>query len=680
MIIPTPPAAVATASQTAITREKPNTSEKKFSLRSAVLSLAFAAAFGYLIPIIDFKLNNTYLGSQHFSPGALGALLLLVLGVNPVLGLVGQRCRLTRDELLVVYLSGLFSCLVSGIGGHNYWPSQIIGVFYYATPENKWLDLLRVLPDWMSPALKGGQYRPEIAEPFYLGLAPGQSIPWGAWIIPMLAWSVLPIATTVMTGCFSVLLRRQWSESEALAFPLLRLPLEMTDTGANGGLGFFWKNPAMWGGFGLAAAIQLINGLSLYFPEVPQIPLSLDTGQFFSETPWNQMGYTPLQVFPIAVGLSFLLTSEVGFSLWFFFLFFKLQYVIAYQVGYQPNSLPTVMPLATKVFTGYQEVGAYLAFAGLLLWSGREHYGHIVKRAFGRAKSSPDEREEALPYPLAFWGTVLSFAVLIGWAALAGVPPLVAMCYWGSYLVVSLVLARVLADSGLLFVSKIHAPLTVWTHLFGSGAGHMLGGVAPAATSMMTATGDMRSCLLPSWISGLKLASDRRIPTRPLWLVLLGSMMVAFGIAVVMHVWLAYDGGTLSWANTYTPRAAATGLAQSAAKMASGEGPQGPAVLFWTAVGVLMVIGMAFLRSRLPWFPLHPTGYVMGLSWAMHNLWLSVFLGWLAKVTITRFMGHESYRKTTPFFLGLALGDIGMMLFWLVVDGWQGRTGHLLIP
>lgn len=33
-----------------------------------------------------------------------------------------------------------------------------------------------------------------------------------------------------------------------------------------------------------------------------------------------------------------------------------------------------------------------------------------------------------------------------------------------------------------------------------------------------------------------------------------------------------------------------------------------------------------------------------------------------------------------PAFLELSLGDVTMMLFWLAVDGLNGRVGHLLMP
>ena len=54
-------------------------------------------------------------------------------------------------------------------------------------------------------------------------------IPWGAWLVPLLAWGSLIFASYIILGCLSVMLRAQWAEREALAFPLLRLPLEMTE-------------------------------------------------------------------------------------------------------------------------------------------------------------------------------------------------------------------------------------------------------------------------------------------------------------------------------------------------------------------------------------------------------------------------------------------------------------------
>ena len=70
----------------------------------------------------------------------------------------------------------------------------------------------------------------------------------------------------------------------------------------------------------------------------------------------------------------------------------------------------------------------------------------------------------------------------------------------------------------------------------------------------------------------------------------------------------------------------------------------------------------------------------MALTFPMYMFWPSIFLGWLCKVTINRFGGHEATKAAMPLFLGLILGSVTMIIFWLVVDGFTGRTHHLLLP
>ncbi len=92
-----------------------------------------------------------------------------------------------------------------------------------------------------------------------------------------------------------------------------------------------------------------------------------------------------------------------------------------------------------------------------------------------------------------------------------------------------------------------------------------------------------------------------------------------------------------------------------------------------------MAHGMMWARAHFLWFPLHPLGLMMGLSYPVSRLWFSIFFGWACKCLIMRFGGVDSYRKLTPAFLGLILGEVVMIIFWLLIDGWQGRTSHQLL-
>jgi hypothetical protein len=657
------------------------------TVRAAVFALGLAALFGYCLPIVDFKMSNTFLGSMHMPAAAIATLLALLLVVNPLLRLASAKLQFGRNEILTIYITCLFSSLVPGRGGENFFIPNVLSSFYYATRENKWLDILQpYLKYWVTPAItRDGKYDPLVPNGWYNGLNPGESIPWGAWALPLIAWTALIFSLYIMQGCLGVMLRAQWAEREALAFPLLRLPLEMTEDLDNKGTqkSTFFRNPIMWIGFGISVFIELLNGLNLYYPDVPKVPLSLNPGQFFTEAPWNQIGNFQIQVFPAIVGISYLLTSEVSFSLWFFHLFSKAQYIIAYLIGFYPASLE--QPFWTrgwaKGFIGYQQVGAILAYVGLLVWLGREHWKHIARRAFGRAPQSEAERREALSYPIAFWGFVLSFSFILAWTIAAGVKPHVAVLLWGFYVTIALALTRLVAEGGLLFVQTGWMPLGPLAYLIGSGPGKLLDVASAAPASMISSSLmlDMRGFLLPSFVQGFKLAHDRKIALKPLLALVAVCVVVSFSLSLWSVIQLGYQNGGLTLANWWAT-AAGSQPALHTAGLIKGLDTSIAANWGWVAVGAMMTWGMMAARSRFAWFPLHPIGLVMCVPFAMHSMWLSIFLGWMSKILISRFGGTESYRKTIPLFLGLALGDIAMIIFWVLIDGWQGRTGHALLP
>lgn len=261
--------------------------------RVVALCLVLAGVLSWAISVIDYRFSDTSLGATHLPPGALGVLLLLLVVVNPLMWVLRRR-RFSRNELLTTYLCCLFAATVAGIGGNNYWVSFILGPFYFGTHENGWIEKFHSLPWWMTPALRrDGSLNREVVDGWFNGSAPGASILWNAWIVPLAAWSALLLALYVMMSCLAVMVRAQWGAREHLAFPLLRLPLELTEVderSASGATRRFGRDPLMWAGFGVAAFIELMNGLHLYFPDVPAIPLELNTGPLFSEAPWNQIG------------------------------------------------------------------------------------------------------------------------------------------------------------------------------------------------------------------------------------------------------------------------------------------------------------------------------------------------------------------------------------------------------
>ena len=82
--------------------------------------------------------------------------------------------------------------------------------------------------------------------------------------------------------------------------------------------------------------LHLVNGLNAYWPELPQIPSEFQLSRYFTENPWTALRRSPavnFKIFPSVVGLTYLLTLDVAFSFWFFFLFNKLEQVFLLAIG-----------------------------------------------------------------------------------------------------------------------------------------------------------------------------------------------------------------------------------------------------------------------------------------------------------------------------------------------------------
>lgn len=509
-------------------------------------------------------------------------------------------------------------------------------------------------------------------------------IPWGAWLVPLGAWLAFFAASFGMMACLSVILRAQWGEREVLSFPLLRLPLELAaDVDLNHRpFGRFFSNPLMWIGFFIAVTMQMTRGLHLYFPDVPAFPLELDTRPLLLEAPWKFVGALPIRVFPIAVGVAFFLSGEVGFSLWAFFLGFKVQMMLAGTLGFAPATMPQVVGTGGPVFLNAQESGAFFALGALCLWAGRRHFAHVARRALRLVPAAASEANEALSFPVAFWGFIGCFALVVVWGVAAGLSVGLSLLLWTSYLLIAVVLSRVVAESGLLFVSHTWMPLGTFAGLLGMGPGTLLSphnGLGTAAFLEASTIQDYRACLMPSFVQSFKLAYDEGIPGRRLFALLSAVIAVGMVVGCAMNVRLGYERGGLSlqgWLREWGPRIAGANAAQLSHQVAS---PDAGAWL-WTLVGMGVVWAVMALRARSGWFALHPMGYVMANSYPMQVLWFSILLGWTAKTLVSRFGGTDAVRKVGPLFLGFALGDVTMMLFWIAVDGFFGRTGHQLMP
>lgn len=586
-------------------------------------------------------------------------LFLLVL-VNLALRKFARRpsVPLRQEEMLLVYVMLVVSCTFAGHDTLQNLFGSIGHAYFHATQDNKWQSLFfRFLPSFLlvtdTAALKGyygghvSIYSPE-----------GQHY-LTSWIVPLIAWGLFFLTLLGMYLCMTIIVRRPWIEDEKLTFPLVQLPLAITDDDAPTK---FFKNPVMWGGFGLAFALSLMNGLHLLIPTLPEFHIKLWPLQdYFPNRPWSAMGSTQSSFYPFAIGIAYFMPLDLSFSCWFFYLLARAFRVTSDAVGW--NTLP-----AHNYFFGEQAAGSWLGLGLMLLYSGRRHWIQTVRLAWAGARSS--DPAEALRYRCAFGGLIVGTVLLAIFTQLIGMSPWIGLAFFGIVFLLGFTITRVRAELGspheIVWVNPIQVLVTV----FGTRA---IGAQDLTAMSVLYwFNRGYRNHPMPNQLEAFKMLEDK--PG-----VRFGGIVGTLAIAALISL-VATD-----WANLHvTYLAGGEGKAlgfkrwvgeESYGRLASWiTQPLQPAStgLYYIAGGFLLTLVLSVLRTYFVWWPFHPAGYALALSYAMEYFWLPVMIAWLCKFVILRYGGIRLYRAAIPFFLGLILGDYTIGSLWAIIGPLMG--------
>jgi len=401
----------------------------------------------------------------------------------------------------------------------------------------------------------------------------------------------------------------------------------------------------------IAAAIPLVihswNGLHRYFPVVPGITLSWSLNPYFRSAPWNQVGIMVAIVHFSIIGFSFLLATDLSFSLWFFFLLFNLLSVALFAAGVRVPSLPDY---PTRPENALQMLGAFVLVCGYLVNLLRRQIAQMLEKAFGGPQAvAIDDSDEPMPYRLAVWGFLGGVAGIAIWCSLAGCRAWVAVVSILLLFMVSLVLARLISEGGLLFVQAPFRPTDIYANTVGTSF------LTPQdltvhAFFQRVFMLDLRTFIMPSFMDSYKIADETGIDARRLMPALALAVLVAIvaSYSSMMYTAFRFGGVTLSpWFCKASPRQPFTTLMQVLSE------PRRPTAAGWACIiaGFVITWLLSIARTRFTWWPFHPLGYAMGPSWPMIQLWFSTLIGWLFKMAIMRYATVRSYRRARQFFL-----------------------------
>lgn len=546
---------------------------------------------------------------------------------------------LAQSELLTVYSVVSAATALSGESVGQQLVRHFGTPFWLATPENEWATLFhRYLPRLFVVDDK------KVLEAYFEGGAGDSSLLYTSthlitWLRPLLLWCGFIILIVFIMTCINVIIRKQWIEHERLTYPVIQLPLAMTESQDS-----FLKNKKMWVGFGIGAGITLLNGVHFLFPAVPGIHNINDISNLFVSKPWDSMRPMVIAFYPCAVGLAYFMPLDLAFSIWFFFLFGKAQLVFGAILGLR--SLPG-FPYAK-----WQQTGAYLAVGVLALWISRRHIFSVLKAAW----KGEDTSSEPMSYRMAILGLIGGFALLVLYGTRIGMIGWVAVSFFGIYFIFSIAVTRMRAELGPL----VHE---LWYSNAGQVTTVVLGTrrIPPNSLTAMSMfwwlTRSQNSNVMPHQLEAFKLSERSGIDTRRLWGFMLGAAVLGAFISSFAVLDTGYrHGGSAGFATEAFRRLASW--------LNNPRSTDLPASAFM-GIGFLFAFFLLWMKRRFLWWPFHPLGYAVTQGdWAITYIWFPVFISWLLKSIILKYGGIRTHRKAVPVFWGLILGDFVMGATW----------------
>jgi hypothetical protein len=563
--------------------------------------------------------------------------------LNLVARRYAPRLALRPAELIIIYIMVAVSSTMAGhdtiqnlFGSITYplWYPQII-------TNSNWPQLFfPYLPKWLLvwdvPALRA----------FNNGNASWLNYLY-AWTTPLFAWGIFILFMLLVLFSLNVLIRKPWTDHEKLTFPIVQLPLAITQQSN------FFSNRLLWVGFAIAFGLRLFAGMHRLFPDLPYLKLNNgETWLSFDNPPWNAMGAIPMSFYPFMIGIVYFIPLDLSFSCWFFFIFRYIEVLFAAASGWS-------LPGPADPYRYEQATGAWLGMGIVLFWSLRRHFLAALKSVIRRNKSL-DENE-----PVSYrWAVIGFFVGLLGMGAfcvLAGMSFLLAVGFLIMWLLVSLTIARVRAELG--------APHEVFTNpsnhmvtIFGTS---LLGPRDFTGLAMMYWFNRCyRNHPMPNQLEAMRMSEATGTLRRLGWILLVASI---FSIIFVYwsHLYVGYRDGVSAKATGFKSWVGAEAFSTLASRIQIGEPVETQRRIAMLA-GLVVVFALRTLRERWISWPFHPAGYALGMSYALDYFWMPFFIGWLIKLLLSRYGGITVQRRAVPFFLGLILGDYTMGCLWAI--------------
>ncbi len=566
------------------------------------------------------------------------ATLLVLLGGLTVLRRLGIR----RREVMGVYMfMTLAVALTSGAAMRFFLPALTVP-YYFASPENRWAEFHKFIPGWAVP------HGDEVIRQYFEGSETG-AVPWGAWIQPLAVWLAFFVVFYALLMCIALIFRPVWEDGEHLSFPMAEFPLMLAGYRQQI-LHRLWLNPVFWIGFVMVGGHHLLNILNAFNPAVPSLVLSTPLSPLFQQHPLTALQPLTIEYRPEIFGIAYMMPSDVVIS--------TLLVYFGYLKGISLGGAIRGVDVPGYPFDYEQAMGGYVALAGVLIYGAR----HRIARVFGTLR----RRNEVSPLlPI---GLVITLAAVIGFWVLFGMKLWVVILYLILLLSVGIGYMRIRAETGFptWWIKPLNRERDMLINFFGTER------LAPGGDFGTLAGLELQNFMYRGYFvqlvayqaEALRIGGQIEVSRRQIVVLMLAAVVLGSAVSWWMHLDTAYEfGSNVLEGGTTSGGARVTLMTQAYDLLASWmRGPAEPkrsqSIAF--GVGLLIVVMLAVLRRLFLQFPLHPSGFVMGLTGAASIGWAMLLLSLIIKSIVLRLGGMRMYNRLLPFFVGVIVGHY----FW----------------
>ena len=580
-------------------------------------------------------------------------IVLVALG-NAVVRRTRPSLALNRGELIIVYT---MLTIATSVMGHDMLqvllPVMTVG-YWFANPQNRWEQMLdNSVPSWLVVSDKQALYG------YFNGSSTlYQASVLRAWLPAILWWTGFMVILVFVLVCISVLFRPLWAERERLTFPIIQLPLELTNPNSS-----LLRSRLMWIGFAAAGSLDLVNGLSYIYPAIPSVTMYRDLMTYLPDMPWAGIGWLPVTFHPAVIGLSFLMPLDLLFSCVFFFFWWKALFVLSAATGltrgYGGGISEAVFPYANE-----QMFGSFLAIAFGSILIGKRYFRQVWRRMLGRPSEVPDTLE-GLPFRVAAIGAVVGVGLLVAFSLHARMSVVWAVLVFVIYYLLAIAVGRVRAEFGSP-VHDFHFTGPDYTISYVMGTANLRQQDLGMFTQYFWFNRAYRGHPIADSLEGLQMTARARGSSR----AMVAAIVLATVAAAIAGFWgwlhYAYRlgaGSQFGFGADWFGREAYNRL------QSWTENPKPPNLIapFAMAAGFAITLLLAAARTTFVGWPLHPVAFGLSASWSIHLVWMPMLIAWAIKLAVLRYGGLRLYRQSLPLFYGLILGESMVGCAWPLV-------------